>query len=109
MEKENDIENNNEPSFTPNYASPPGDTIKDCLKATNKSVEELRKYLGLGPIIMAYLLDGELEITADICFKLGEFFNIDAQFWMNRELNYRKHLKRLQNEETFQSKNDAQL
>lgn len=81
--------------FNPNWVSPPGDTIRDCIEIKGLDFKEFASQLILGEPQLHQLLRGELEIDFRLAQRFHYTLGIDAQFWINREKNYRDKLKEL--------------
>lgn len=71
----------------------PGETIKELLEANNESQQDLADQLGMKLKSVNDILNGKVPITIEIADKLEKIFKINATFWNNLELNYRKKLK----------------
>ena len=76
-------------TFNPDYAVPPGETIKELL------YDEFAKSIGLTIYNVIDLIEGKYKIDKPLAAKLGARFNITKQFWLNLENNYRDKLKEL--------------
>ena len=81
--------------FEPNYVSAPGDTIIDCLENMGKSLEEFTKEIGLSKEDVDLLIVGKLEIDKALAQKLAIIIGSTENFWIKRDLQYRKGKKRL--------------
>ena len=82
--------------------SPPGDTIKETMDELGIdmhvfviTISTLNHTLTRRDI--HGLFNGDTPITPEIAASLQDILNIDAQFWLNREANYREKLTKLQN------------
>ena len=81
------------PTFDPDWASPPGASIKDiCQDMGTKTVQ----YLGLSVEAFRLLLDGRLTIDEELAAKLEEHLRGPAHFWLERERLYRRAVSRLE-------------
>lgn len=87
------IEKKNE--FLPNWTSPPGDTIKECMEHHHISIEQFAQRIGMDVDDVPSLLDGTCKIDEQLAQKLEVIFGPSKQFWINREKNYRNDLIRL--------------
>lgn len=81
--------------FRPDWASPPGDTIKDVLVGREMSTEDLAVQLGLSDAGLKKMLKGKLPITDDIAENLARIFYTSKSFWVRREFLYREALERI--------------
>jgi HTH-type transcriptional regulator/antitoxin HigA len=75
--------------FTPQWVSPPGDTIQDVIEERDWTLARLSKALGYSPQFINQLLNGEAIITKDIALNLGRVIGSTSEFWLNREAQYR--------------------
>lgn len=80
--------------FTPNWASAPGETIRDIL------IDKLANDLGESVDFVERLLIGNEPINKQLANKLELCFSVDSKFWLRREEQYRKSLKRLETNNT---------
>ncbi len=81
-------------SFTPNWVSPPGDTITDILEERNLTQEYLAECLGYTTQHISSLINGKTPINEEIALKLEQVLGSTAAFWLNREAQYRISLAR---------------
>ncbi|MXZ80410.1 MAG: HigA family addiction module antidote protein [Gammaproteobacteria bacterium] len=82
------------PAFTPNWASPPGDTIADVLKERGWTQAELAKRLGYSETHVSQLINGKASLTEDTAFRLESVLGSTAAFWLRREAFYRGRRQR---------------
>ncbi|MHB1665703.1 MAG: HigA family addiction module antitoxin [bacterium] len=67
----------------------PGDILKeDFLVPMCISVYLLSKQTGLSQTRLSQITRGKRSITAETALKLGKFFDIPAEFWMNLQTLY---------------------
>ena len=85
--------------FMPLWASPPGRSIKNRLNELGLDVPRFAAQLGLSHLATNGLLDGRQEITADIAKRLSSVLGASADFWINREVQYRDDLVRVETDE----------
>jgi HTH-type transcriptional regulator/antitoxin HigA len=81
-------------TFEPDWASAPGSTLYDLLEERGLSQMELARKLGLSGDEVRDLLDGRKSITPPIAQKLEGNIGAPANFWLRREEQYRKSLRR---------------
>lgn len=81
-------------AFMPRWASPPGETLEDVLRARQMSNDDLARIINLPPTVIDELIDGRLHITDSIAQALAENVGSTAQFWLAREAQYREDLSR---------------
>ena len=85
--------------FTPDWVSPPGDTIADLLEERQWTQQQLAQHLECSNKYISQLIEGKASIDETIALKLAQVLGSTAQFWLNRETDYRSELVRLQEEE----------
>ncbi|WP_416233455.1 ImmA/IrrE family metallo-endopeptidase [Anabaena sp. UHCC 0451] len=85
--------------FTPDWVSPPGDTIADLLEERQWTQQQLAEDLECTNKYIGQLITGQESIDDKMAFKLEQVLGGTARFWLNRESDYRSELVRLQQEE----------
>jgi HTH-type transcriptional regulator/antitoxin HigA len=81
--------------FTPDWVSPPGETIVDIICERSLYLHELALNLRLSREELARLLSGALSITPILAYRLSEHVGSTQEFWIQREVDYQKGLARL--------------
>ena len=76
--------------FEPDYASPPGNTLRSVLAEFCMMPDELAGRLGMSNEDMSRLLAGDLALTDEIADALERELGTPASFWRNREARYRR-------------------
>jgi len=67
----------------------PGEILEeDFLKPMGLSQYRLAKDLGVPARRINEIVKGERAITADTALRLGRFFKMSAQFWLNLQTHY---------------------
>lgn len=67
----------------------PGEILKEeFLKPMGISVYRLAKETGLSQTRLGQIIKGKRNITAETAVKLGKFFNLPPEFWMNLQTIY---------------------
>jgi addiction module HigA family antidote len=67
----------------------PGEILEeDFLKPMGLSQYRLAKDVGVSARRINEIVKGERTITADTALRLGRFFNMSAQFWLNLQSHY---------------------
>jgi addiction module antidote protein, HigA family len=61
---------------------------EDFLKDLEISQYRLAKGIGVPPRRINEIVHGKRSITADTALRLGKFFGMEAQFWMNLQSHY---------------------
>jgi len=89
---------NNLDSFLPNWTSPPGETIADLLEEMSLSLVEFADQIGYSVTQANDLLLGKLHLTRELAVQLEYTLGCSAEFWLNRETQYREDVSRLRSE-----------
>lgn len=67
----------------------PGEILlEEFLKPMNITPYKLAKDLHVTPIRISEIIHGKRSITADTAIRLGRYFRMEAQFWMNLQSSY---------------------
>ncbi|EQA37709.1 addiction module antidote protein HigA [Leptospira inadai serovar Lyme str. 10] len=67
----------------------PGDILgEEFLKPMQISVYRLSKETGLSQTRIGQIIRGERSVTAETALKLGKFFQIEPEFWLNLQNYY---------------------
>ena len=67
----------------------PGEVLlEDFLKPMQMSQYHLAQAIGVPPRRISEIVHGKRGITADTALRLGHFFSMEAQFWMNLQSRY---------------------
>jgi addiction module HigA family antidote len=82
-------------TFSPDWISPPGDTILDLLEERGWKQTELAKRTGYTTKHISLLINGKAPITEDTAIKLERVVGSTAHFWLAREARYREGLIRI--------------
>lgn len=82
--------------------SPPGDDIFEAIEHIKLSRADLAARLCKTVSQVNDLIIGKKEITLEDALKLEEILGIEAQFWLKREMNYRKKLAHIEMKEMLQ-------
>lgn len=93
-----------EQTFSPDWASPPGDTIIDLMEEKDWTKAELARRLGFTTGYLNQLLKGNISITQDSALRLERVLGSSAKFWLNREAIYRERLASLDSQQHYQSR-----
>jgi len=84
--------------YMPNYAIPPGDTLREVLEGRKMTQKELAAKLGMSHEHLNRIIRGIAPITLSTAWKLEIILGIPRTFWNNLEKNYRETKARLENE-----------
>lgn len=67
----------------------PGEILlEDFLKPMQMSQYHLAKAINVPPRRINEIIHGKRRITADTALRLGRFFSMEAQFWMNLQTRF---------------------
>lgn len=77
----------------------PGDTILETIEFLKMTQAELAERVGKSPAKVNDLISGKAPITVNTAMQLEKVLGIDMQFWLNREIQYREKLARIEQEE----------
>ncbi len=67
----------------------PGEVLKEeFLEPMGITVYRLSKETGLSQTRISQIVKGERSVTAETALKLGKFFSVPAEFWMNLQALY---------------------
>ena len=81
--------------FDPDYAIPPGETLKELMESLEMSQKELSKRTGLTVQSLNRIIKGEQPITYDTANIFELVTNVPAKMWNNLEANYREQLAKI--------------
>lgn len=88
-----------ERGFRPDYAVPPGATLREALESMGMSQAELALRMGRPKKTVSELANGKAAITADTAVQLERVLGVPAHVWLALESNYREDLARLKERE----------
>jgi HTH-type transcriptional regulator/antitoxin HigA len=89
-------------TFTPDWVSPPGETIADLIEEREWSQADLAKRLGYTTKHVSLLINGKAPITEETALKLESVLGSSASFWLSREAQYRAKLAQQEAEVDWQ-------
>lgn len=89
-------------TFTPDWISPPGDTIADLIEERGWSQVDLAKRLGFTTKHVSLLINGKAPITEETALKLESVLGGSAGFWLSREAQYRAKIAEQEAEVNWQ-------
>jgi antitoxin HigA-1 len=75
----------------------PGEILADELEEIGLSAKKLADTIEVPPNRLYQLLAGKRNVTADTALRLGQYFGMSADFWMNLQSSYELDLARQQN------------
>ena len=74
----------------------PGEILGDELEETGLTAKKLAEVIEVPPNRLYQVLAGKRSITADTALRLGQYFGMSADFWMNLQPAYELDLARQQ-------------
>jgi HTH-type transcriptional regulator / antitoxin HigA len=81
--------------FSPDWVSPPGDSIIDIIEERDWTQAELAKRLGYTKKHVNQLIKGKVPLTEDAAIRLERVLGSTVGFWLAREAKYRERCARL--------------
>lgn len=90
-------------SFTPEWVSPPGDTIMDAIEERDWTQSQLAERLGYTEKHVSLLINAKVPITEESAQKLSRVIGSTPEFWLRREAQYRAQLVQIEERERLQS------
>lgn len=80
----------------------PGEILADELEEIGLSAKRLADLLQVPPNRLYQILAGKRNLTADTALRLGQYFGMSADFWMNLQSAYELDLARQQSGKAIQ-------
>lgn len=81
--------------FSPDWASPPGESIADVLEGHDWTQAEVAECLGYTARHLNQLIEGKVPLDEDAALRLERVLGGSAGFWLTRESRYRERLARI--------------
>ena len=75
----------------------PGEVLQDELREIGLSAAELARNLDVPTNRITGILNGRRAITADTALRLGHWFGMSAEFWLNLQKQYELRLAEQRN------------
>jgi len=67
----------------------PGDVLlEEFLRPMNITQSQLSKDISVPANRVSQVIHGKREITADTALRLGKYFGIEPEFWLNLQMRY---------------------
>lgn len=82
--------------------SKPGDTILDTLEYLKMTQAELAERMGKTTSKINDIISGKEPVTVATALQLEKVLRIEAKFWLNREMQFREKLSRLDQEDALE-------
>ena len=73
-------------------AVPPGATIREQLDDRGMSQKEFSSRMGMSEKHISRLINGDVQLTPEVAYKLEMVLGVPAEFWNNLEAIYREKL-----------------
>ncbi len=89
--------------FEPDYAVPPGETLKEVMESLDMSQKELAIRTGLTVQSLNRIVKGEQPISYETANKLELATNVPARMWNNLEAQYREQLAKIKEREQLKA------
>ncbi len=89
--------------FMPDYAVPPGESLKESLEFTGMTQAELAERTGLSRKTVNGIINAKEPITWDSAIQFEKVFRTPAQFWINFQNAYEAALARLKDHERLEA------
>lgn len=84
-------------TFSPDWVSPPGETIQRLMRKVGYSHRELANELDIPTEMLGKIISGDEAITKSIAYQLSRILGSTPTFWLTREKQYRDEITRLKN------------
>jgi len=81
--------------YRPDYAVPPGETLRDTLEALDMTQADLARRTGLSTKHINQLVQGAVALTPDTALALEHVTGVPARLWNSLEANYRQREVRI--------------
>jgi HTH-type transcriptional regulator / antitoxin HigA len=78
--------------YSPDWASPPGDTIADILRSQQIDINGFASAINMDVDIARELIAGNQRISLDIAKALAKALGSTSEFWLKREKQYREKI-----------------
>jgi HTH-type transcriptional regulator/antitoxin HigA len=79
-------------------AIPPGMTIREQLEIRGMSQKEFAKRMDISEKHISHLINGKVELTYDVAYRLESVLGIPQRFWLNLEMLYREQITQVESE-----------
>jgi HTH-type transcriptional regulator / antitoxin HigA len=91
------------PSFTPEYAIPPGETVLEMIESLGLSQAEFAERTGRPRKTINEIVNGKAAITPETALQFERVLGVPASFWSTLEQRYRAGLARQAEKERLES------
>lgn len=76
-------------------ATPPGATIKEQLENRGMSQKEFASRMGMSEKHISHLINGDVQLTHDVAYRLEVVLGLPAAFWNKLEATYREKIVKI--------------
>jgi len=67
----------------------PGEILlEDFMKPLNVSINALSRHVNVPPNRISEIVNGKRSITADTALRLGKYFNVSPEIWLDLQSDY---------------------
>ncbi len=85
------MDNGIQNQYTPDYVSPPGETLLETIEEQGLSQAELAERMGRPKKTVNEIIQGKASITSETALQLERVLGVPSGFWINREQQYRQY------------------
>ena len=85
--------------YKPDFAVPPGETLRETMAYRNMSIKELSKRADITEQSIIRILDDQQPISQETAYKLEQVLGNTAQFWNDLETRYQEQILKLRERE----------
>lgn len=85
--------------YTPDYVSPPGETLEELLEDRAMTQADLAERTGRSKKTINEIIRGKAAITPETAIQLERVLGVPARFWLEREQQYSEFLARQQDDQ----------
>lgn len=89
--------------YEPDYATPPGETLRDLLGDLGMSQVELAERTGLSPKHINQVMQGAAPLTPDTASRLEPVVGVPAKFWNSLEASFQSRLNSQRTQQAAES------
>ena len=89
--------------FEPDYAIPPGETLREVMESLGMSQQELARRTGITVQSLNRIFNGSQPITYETANRLELATGVPASMWNNLEAQYRKQLAKIDERERLET------
>lgn len=83
-------------------ATPPGATIKEQLEVSGMSQKEFASRMGMSEKHISHLINGNVQLTHEVAYRLEMVLGLPANFWNNLEAIYREKIEIIEVENKYE-------